>query len=132
MSAGFQDRVMGWWRQCLGSVEQSLQSPQRVHRFVEEALELAQACNIPREECLALVDYVYGRPTGEIGQEVGGVLTTLAVLCEGRGMDMAECGENELERCWRNFDKIRAKEAAKKDYASPQASWRTSQRSAPR
>lgn len=119
MPANFQSRVVGWWRQCLGGIEETLQSSQRVHRFVEEALELAQACDISREECLALVDYVYGRPTGEVGQEVGGVLTTLAVLCEGRGMDMTECGENELARCWRNMDKIRAKQAAKRDYASP-------------
>lgn len=87
--------------------------PQRNQRFIEEALELVQANGITKEECLQLVDYVYGRPAGEPKQEIGGVMTTLATLCFAYEFDMTECGEVELARCWENIDKIRAKQALK-------------------
>ena len=39
------------------------------HRFLEEALELVQACGATASEAHQLVDYVYGRPVGEPAQE---------------------------------------------------------------
>ena len=115
----FQDRVARWARECFQWKAVPQRDPQRVHRFIEEALELAQACDIAEAEVLALVKYVYGRPTGEVRQEVGGVLMTLAILCTSAGIDMVNAGEDELERCWMNIHAIRAKQASKKNYASP-------------
>jgi len=86
---------------------------ERNHRFLEEALELAQSLDCTREEALQLVDYVFGRPVGEPAQEVGGVMVTLAALCTPAGIDLEQASENELNRIWTKIDQIRAKQAAK-------------------
>ena len=83
------------------------------HRFVEEALALAQPCGATKSEAHQLVDYVYGRPVGEKAQEVGGVMVTLAALCLANGLDMHLAAEVDLVRIWMKIDQIRAKQAAK-------------------
>lgn len=97
---------------CFGE-EISQDRVERNHRFIEEALELVQACGMPKEEAHQLVEYVYGRPVGEPHQEVGGVMITLAALCLARCLDMHVAGEDELARIWQKIDKIRAKQATK-------------------
>jgi len=86
---------------------------ERNARFLEEALELVQACEFSREDCLKLVDYVYSRPVGERHQEVGGVMVTLAALCSAHRLDMNEAADKELCRVWQKMEQIRAKQAAK-------------------
>lgn len=108
----FQARVAPWMQKCFGA-EISRDREERNHRFLEEALELVQACGCERYEAMQLVDYVYERPTGETEQEIGGVMVTLAALCLAQNADMHECGETELARIWTAIDKIRAKQAAK-------------------
>lgn len=54
---------------------------ERNFRFLEEALELVQANGATKSEALILVDYVFAREIGETVQEVGGVMVTLAALC---------------------------------------------------
>ncbi len=44
--------------------------------------ELVQAVGTSREDALRLVEYVYTRPVGELRQEIGGVMVTLAALAE--------------------------------------------------
>ncbi|MGZ4968070.1 MAG: hypothetical protein ACXV8O_01525 [Methylobacter sp.] len=90
---------------------------ERSHRFLEESLELVQACGCTKSEALQLVDYVYGRPAGEPYQEVGGVMVTLAALCLAHGLNMHENGETELTRIWTMVEKIRQKQAAKPKYS---------------
>jgi hypothetical protein len=85
--------------------------PERTHRFLEEALELAQAQGCSRDDALALVNYVYGRPDGELHQEVGGVLVTLAGLCNAAKISMDDAGDRELDRNWAKIDRIRRKQA---------------------
>ncbi|WP_206360502.1 hypothetical protein, partial [Pseudomonas viridiflava] len=75
--------------------------------------KLVQACGATSDEAHQLVDYVYGRPTGEPDQEVGGVMVTLAALCLAHQLDMHAAGETELSRIWTKVDQIRAKQAAK-------------------
>lgn len=108
----FQTRVGPWLLACFGE-EIASDKQERNHRFVEEALELAQACDCTASEAHQLVDYVFGRPVGEKAQEVGGVMVTLAALCRAHGIDMHEAGEVELARIWTRVEKIRAKQAAK-------------------
>jgi len=108
----FQSRVKPWLTKCFGD-EISNNKPERNHRFLEEALELVQACGCTDSEAHQLVDYVYGRDVGEKQQEVGGVMVTLAALCLAQNIDMHECGETELARVWTKVEKIRAKQAAK-------------------
>ncbi len=108
----YQERVGEWLIFCFGP-DIAADKTERNHRFLEEALELVQACGISREECLQLVDYAFSRPAGSPEQEVGGVMTTLASLCRAHGMDMADAGETELRRVWGKIETIRAKQAAK-------------------
>lgn len=112
----FQGAVHEWMLRCFG-IEIAADKTERSHRFLEEALELVQAAGTSKEEALKLVDYVYGRPTGELHQEVGGTMVTLAALCQAQGMAMEICGEVELSRCWEKIEKIRAKQAAKPKFS---------------
>ncbi|CAG9184396.1 DUF551 domain-containing protein [Cupriavidus respiraculi] len=107
-----QRRVQPWMLACFGA-EIAADVQERNHRFLEEALELVQACGATASEAHQLVDYVYRRPVGEKTQEVGGVMVTLAALCLAQGLDMHAAGETELARIWTKVEQIRAKQAAK-------------------
>ena len=108
----FQQRVMEWMLECFGEAI-SADHRERNYRFLEESLELVQACGCSREDAHRLVDYVYGRPDGERLAEAGGVMITLATLCQAHGFSMHDAGERELERIWTMIDRIRAKHASK-------------------
>ena len=111
-AVAFQSSVQPWMLACFGA-EISTDRQERNHRFLEEALELVQACGATESEAHQLVDYVYGREIGDPVQEVGGVMVTLAALCLAHGMDMHAAGETELARIWTKVEQIRAKQAAK-------------------
>lgn len=114
MNNSFQARVMGWMeRAFLPSLYNNW--TERGDRLLEEVLELLQANGYNRVRVATLVDYVYGRPPGEPGQEVGGVMVTLAGYCGVTGWSMHDEGERELERIMQPevITKIRAKQAAK-------------------
>lgn len=111
-ATSFQQRVQPWMMACFGA-EISADRGERNHRFLEEALELVQASGCTQDEAHQLVDYVYGRPQGDINQEVGGVMVTLAAHCLAHGVDLHEAGEKELARIWTKVEQIRAKQAAK-------------------
>jgi hypothetical protein len=108
----FQDRVQPWMMECFGP-EISGDKVERNYRFLEEALELVQACGCSQQEAVRMVEYVYGRDQGDINQEVGGVMVTLAALCLASGFDMHVEAERELARVWTKVDQIRAKQAGK-------------------
>lgn len=108
----YQARVREWAEKCFGK-EIADDTTERNHRFLEEALELVQACGITKSECLQLIDYVYSRPAGDKEQEVGGVMSTLATLCAAHRMNLEECAERELIKVYEKIDKIREKRANK-------------------
>ena len=110
----FQTRTNEWYEACFSQGSQ-ISEVERAHRFLEEALELVQANGSSKEDALALVDYVFDRPSGDPENEVGGVMVTLAVLCQVTGLDMMSSAEKELSRNWRRIDAIRHKHAAKQD-----------------
>ncbi len=112
MSFIFQEQVRDWLLACFGPVI-AADKTERNHRFLEEALELVQACGASRDECRQLVDYVFSRPAGDLEQEVGGVMVTLAALCCAHDLSMEEGGKIELQRIWHKIEAIRAKQAAK-------------------
>jgi len=95
--AAFQSRVAPWLVECFGQ-QIALDCQERIHRFLEEALELVQACGCTTSEAQQLVDYVFSRQAGERSQEVGGVMVTLAALCYAQGVDMHQSAELELHR----------------------------------
>lgn len=108
----FQPRVRPWMLACFGE-KIAGDREERNHRFLEEALELVQACGCTASQAHQLVDYTFSRPVGEAAQEVGGVMVTLAALCLANGLDMHAAGEVELARIWTKVEAIRAKQAAK-------------------
>lgn len=112
----FQSEVKRWAIACFG-VEIAIDQNERNHRFLEEALELVQAAGCTKEECLQLVDYVYNRPKGEIHQEIGGALITLAALCNAHNMSMEEEGSMGLFQNWHKIEKIREKRNKKPKFS---------------
>lgn len=110
----YQTRVAAWMQACFGP-EISGDIPERCLRFLEEAGELCQALGMTEETAHALVAYTWGRPAGAPEQEVGGVVVTLAALCEAAGLDMMRDGEQELTRIddAETMARIREKHAGK-------------------
>jgi len=115
----FQNAVWRWMLECFGN-RIPHNRRERCFRFYEEAGELVQALGMTKEEAHALVDYTWERPPGQYEQEVGGVMVTLAALVNAHTSalkyddDIELMADIELERCWQNIEKIRAKQAAKK------------------
>jgi NTP pyrophosphatase (non-canonical NTP hydrolase) len=105
---GFQKRVADWLIACFGP-DAGLDPVERTHRFLEEALELAQAAGCTREDAVALVEYVFSRPAGAVAAEAGGVMVTLAGIAQAHGVDMKDAGEAELLRNRQRTHEIRAK-----------------------
>lgn len=112
MTSSFQDRARPWTLQCFGA-EVASNRILRNHRFLEEALELVQACGATVDECHQLVDYAFSRPVGEKRQEVGGVMVTLACLCNVHDIDLNLEADRELLRAMSMMDKIREKSKSK-------------------
>ena len=108
----FQQRVVEWLTACFPPTARSNRD-ERTFRFLEEALELAQANGCTAESAHRLVDYVFSRPIGHPKLEAGGVMVTLAGLCHAVGIDMDEAGEDELRRNWQRIDAIRCKQASR-------------------
>lgn len=76
--------ALEWATRSFGE-SQMLNPGTRSLRVVEEAIELAQACNVPEVTIELCVSQVYGRPKGVINQEVGGVLMTIYLFIAGLG-----------------------------------------------
>lgn len=108
----FQKRVKTWLVACFGE-NFADDDQERDARFLEEALELFQARGRTFEEVVELAKYVYSRPAGDVEQELGGCMTTLAALSLANNLDMFETGENELSRIWQKVDAIREKQRQK-------------------
>lgn len=112
-----QESVKDWMLTCFGEAIAN-DKVERNYRFLEEALELVQSLGCSKYDAIKLVHYVYDRPQGDINQECGGVVVTLAALCNANGIDFWEAGEKEVLRIWDKIDQIRAKQASK-PVASP-------------
>lgn len=92
----FQQRVHAWVRDFFP--EHGVNVPERARRFIEEAIELAQAVGLVEEEVGRILARAYSRPAGQPHQEVGGTRVSLAALCAAIGLDETLEGERELER----------------------------------
>lgn len=88
--------VRKWVHDAFG--EKSTRPPERIRRFLEEALELVQAEDITKEEVIRFVDFIWDRPKGEPLQEVGGVMLTLRAYCVSRWYSVAALERLEWAR----------------------------------
>jgi hypothetical protein len=112
VSETYQARIAAWMQACFGP-KIAADKYERNHRFLEEALELVQSNGCTKQEALLLVDYVFDRPVGDLNQECGGVMVTLAALSNASGLDMEQAGEKELARVWEKIDVVREKQKMK-------------------
>lgn len=110
----YQSRVVKWIKSCF-STRIVTARRERVFRFLEEALELAQSLDMTESEAVSVVNYVYGRPAGDSFQEIGGVFVTLAALCWNEGIEMEDAAIAEITRVETPevMAKIRKKQDAK-------------------
>lgn len=113
----FQQDVASWMLATFGLAVQR-DKTERNYRFLEEALELAQAGGCTREDTLRLVDYVYTRPPGSVRGEIGDVMVTLAALTDAHDIVLARAADEKLAQNWERKDTIAAK-AARKTIRSP-------------
>jgi len=107
-SEPFQEQVRPWLHACFGE-DVANDKSERNHRYLEESLELVQACGATEAEAHELVSYVFSRPKGECDREVGGVMLTLAALCLAHDVDMDGAAAMELASVWTRIGSIRAK-----------------------
>lgn len=90
--------LLDWAIRCFGE-KHVYDGRVRSLRLAEEAVELAQACNVPRASMHQLVDVVYSRPHGAPQQELGGVLLTSTVFAAAiYGLDPDRVLEAEMRR----------------------------------
>ncbi len=95
--SSFQDTVVAWCQDVFGE-PCAKDVHERGLRLLEESLETAQALGITQEDAHRLVDYVYGRPVGELPQEISGVLVTVLSLAAASGHSAEQCLTQEIER----------------------------------
>ena len=78
------DIALDWARRSFPD-EQMKNPATRSLRVVEEAMELAQACDVPLETVQLCATTVYSRPKGDVAQEIGGVLMTIYLFVGALG-----------------------------------------------
>lgn len=101
---------------CFGT--DKVDPKKRVYRFLEEALELAQAMGITEEEADTLSHYVFNRPVGEVKQEYGGAAFTLASVGNVLGLDLVQAGHAAVDEAYSRIDRIREKDKTKPKVAA--------------
>lgn len=92
-----QAAVLAWARAAF-SEEQATGLPQRGIRMLEEAIELFQACGGYEDIAHRLVRFVFGRPPGEVGEELGGVGVTVLALAAAAGLSADAEELREIDR----------------------------------
>lgn len=108
-SLPFKTQVQFFMDKCFG--DDAYDKKNRIHRLLEEVIELAQATEVTPNHIIELIDHVYGKPVGGLNEEVGGVMVTLAGVCIAYDISMDTVGLGELKRCWKRFPELQKKNA---------------------
>lgn len=77
--------VLHWAHSTFGDI--ALNPVERTLRIVEEAVELAQADDCPKDKLHAIIERAYSRPKDEVYKEMGGLLATVYARCGLEGWD---------------------------------------------
>lgn len=88
--------ALAWAKQTYGVVV--LQLRYQAFRFIEEAIELVQACGLSRVDVILAVDYVFKNPKGAMRVEIGDVLLSVDILAATQGFSTDECYQSCLGR----------------------------------
>lgn len=112
MYPGFQRFVDAWMVKCFGTAVRD-DREERNYRFIEEALELIQACGCPPDRVHLIVDHVYSRDVGGVEKEVGDVMISLAALCNNHRVQIDWAAIAAMDSCEKRTEIIREKRAGK-------------------
>lgn len=88
--------IQSWAVKTFGEIAND--SAERGRRLLEEALELAQAVGVRREDALALVERVFSNIPGEISREIGQCGLVLLSLAEQQGFSAEAEEAREIAR----------------------------------
>ena len=75
-----QQALLAWAVDTFGEVANS--PTERALRLIEEAAEVVQTVGLTKEEAIRVIERVYSRPAGELGNELGGLVMTAECLAE--------------------------------------------------
>src|ERR1700687_2889410 len=92
-----QELVLDWVTRAFGP-DHANSKQQLVVRFLEEAIELYQACGADRGMAHKLIDYIFDRSPGYVNREVGQVGLTLLAVAEAIGISADLAEEDEISR----------------------------------
>lgn len=112
--ANLQDDAATWVKTVFGS-DWLASKEERGCRVLEETIELAQAMGVSRDQAHMLVDQVYNKPTGEIRQELGGVMHTLLICHASCNINASETILATMKDVWQRerIETIRKKQHGK-------------------
>lgn len=105
----FSRDAMAWRTETLGRPMSEVASL----RVAEEFCEAVQSLGVTLADFIALAANVWIKPRGDLKQEIGGVMMTLAVLCEVQGISLSEAASTELQRAIGKSSEIQEKERKK-------------------
>ena len=91
-----QKKIFDWCKEVFGDV--SATPYERALRFLEEAIELAQASGVIRDDAIRLAHHVYNAPCGSVDKEAGAVSVTLLAYCESVGLSADDEEQREVAR----------------------------------
>lgn len=92
-----QAAVLTWANDTFGQ-ETASHTGERVRRFAEEAVELAQTVGLDKQGMLDIVDHVYAKPPGPLQREIGQVGVALLGLAEHLGLSAESEERKEFAR----------------------------------
>lgn len=108
-----QQAVARWCNAAFGA-EHAASLPQRGLRLAEEAIEAAQAAGCDPAQLHRLIDHVYARPVGDLGQELGGIAVCEFALAAAAGLSAEHCELTEIARVFsKPLEHFAARNAAK-------------------
>jgi hypothetical protein len=89
-----------WAFEMFGHIAYNRQ--ERIHRFIEEAIELAHAEHVSEQTINKIQARVYSRPPGETYKEIGQAQATLECFAESIGLS----SDGEAQREWERVQTI--------------------------
>lgn len=89
-------RFLAWAHDTFGEI--ALDPRERTLRFLEEAVELAQAMGVAMDTTDAIVARVYRKPPGEPRREFGQALATFELLAKAAEVDADAEATKEFHR----------------------------------
>jgi hypothetical protein len=92
-----QIEILQWAIETFGAAT-AANTGERIRRFVEEAVELAQATGLEKQALLAIIEHVYAKPVGNIEQEIGQVGVSLLGLAQHLNIFADQQEQAEFDR----------------------------------